>query len=123
MPAQGPADQRTKLAKFPSAQRLREDIFRHIESITFLLYISTPDFVICKLSICNLKYLKCSSISKTLVNLFGKDHREIVLNENNNQTLSNLGMIFPNGNHKVFQKIAGVSINFLKYLLTLHLST
>ena len=36
---------------------------------------------------------------------------------------SNLGMIFPNGNHKVFQKIAGVSINFLKYLLTLHLST
>ena len=41
----------------------------------FIIYF-TIEFTICKLSYCNLKYLKCSSLSKTLVNSFEKDRAD-----------------------------------------------
>ena len=64
MPAQGLwAVQQTELARSASAQRLRAGIFRHIQSITFLLHISTPNLHFLKLSYCNLKYLTCSTLS------------------------------------------------------------
>ena len=58
-------------------------------SVIYYLFITyfTSEFTFCKLSYCNLKYLKCSTLSETLFNLFGKDRGEILLNQNNKQTL------------------------------------
>ena len=52
----------------------------------FITYCTT-EFTFWKLSYCNLKHLKCSTFSGTLVNSFGKDRGEILLNQNNKQTL------------------------------------
>ena len=77
----------TELARSVSAQRVRAGIFRHIQSITFFITYFTTEFIFWKLSYCNLKHLKCSTFSETLVNSFGKDRGEILLNQNNKQTL------------------------------------
>ena len=59
----------------------------YIQSITFLLHISPHNFTSGIHSCYNLRYLKCSILSETLINSFWKDRREILLSPNNKQTL------------------------------------
>ena len=52
----------------------------------FITYFTT-DFRFCELFFCHIKYFKCSTLFETLVISFGSESWEILLIQNNKQTL------------------------------------
>ena len=87
MPARGLwVVQQTELARLLPLKDRGRAYFAILSLLPFY-YIFRHGIYAYKLSHCNLKYLKCLTLSETLFNSFGKEREEILLNQNNKQTL------------------------------------